>query len=452
MFRVLGLLTLSLIMVLAGCGGVASVNQQHDPPSLSSGNITAVNHIIYMLQENRSFDQYFGQLNAFRQSQGLSADVDVTPPNASQLSYDHSTTFAPFHMNSQCVEEMSSYWNESHNDWNHFAPTSATPMMDGFANSAGGDSRNSNPPGFDINGKRVMGYYDDSDLPYYYFMATQFAVSDHWFSPIMTNTPANRMYAMAGTSHGIVDKPLNQINIPTIFDELQAANITWKNYVPDFPNGSSLKPFSAFARYVNTNIVPMAQYFDDLKNDNLPQVVFIDRDSNDGLDEHPGQGVSVQKGAAHVKSIIDALMVSGSWKDSVFFLSYDEAGGAYDHEPPVPMPSPDGIPPVLNPNDTCTTSTGPMCDFTYTGFRLPNIVISPFAKPHYVDHTPMDTTAILRFIEKRFSLQQLSARDAVQPDISYFFDFNNPPNLNPPTPPVQPTNGPCYITSLPPGD
>jgi len=190
--------------------------------------MTAVKHIIYMLQENRSFDQYFGQMNAYRQNQGFSADVDVTPDNASQLSYDHSTTFTPFHMNSQCMEEMSSYWNESHNDWNHFAPTTATPLMDGFANSAGGDSRNSNPPGFDINGQRVMGYYDDGDLPYYYFMAAQFAISDRWFSPIMTNTPANRMYAVAATSHGVVNKPLTQINVPTIFDELQAAGITWR--------------------------------------------------------------------------------------------------------------------------------------------------------------------------------------------------------------------------------
>ena len=448
MFRVLGVLTLALFIVLAGCGGLTG-SKRHDPPPPPSGGITAVNHIIYLLQENRSFDQYFGQLNAYRQSQGLSTDVDVTPANASQLSYDHSTKFTPFHMNSQCVEEMSSYWNESHNDWNHFAPTTATPLMDGFANSAGGDSRHSNPPGFDINGRRVMGYYEDIDLPYYYFMASQFAISDHWFSPIMTNTPANRMYAMAGTSHGVVNKPVGQLNIPTIFDELQAAKITWKNYVPDFPNGSSLKAFAAYTKYLDTNIVPMSQYFKDLKKGKLPQVVFIDRDSHDGLDEHPGVGISVQKGAAYVKGIIDALMQSSAWKDSVFFLTYDEAGGAYDHEPPISMPSPDGIPPVLGPNDTCTTTNGPMCEFTYTGFRLPNIVISPFAKEHYVDHTPMDTTAILRFIEKRFSLQTLTARDAAQPDISFFFDFANSPNLNPPKPPEQPTGGPCYVTSLP---
>jgi phospholipase C len=454
MFKGLGVLVLGLTLVLAGCGA-ANVSQQpppqqqNPPPPPPTKDLTVVNHIIYMLQENRSFDQYFGQLNAYRQVQGYSTDVDVTPPNASQLSYDHSTTWTPFPMTSQCVEEMSSYWNESHNDWNHFAPTTTTPLMDGFANSAGGDSRHSNPPGFDINGQRVMGYYTDSDLPYYYFMASQFAMSDHWFTPIMTNTPANRMYAMAATSHGVVNKPLTQINVPTIFDELQAANITWKNYVPDYPNGSSLKAFPAYAKYVNTNIAPMSQYLADLKNGTLPQVVFIDRDSSNGLDEHPGQGISVQKGAAYVKSLIDALMASSSWQDSVFFLSYDEAGGGYDHEPPVPMPSPDGIPPVLGPFDTCAVTTGPMCDFTYTGFRLPNFVVSPFSKAHYVDHTAMDTTAILRFIEKRFGLKTLTARDAFQPDISYFFDFTNSPNLNPPTPPSQPTSGPCYITSLP---
>ena len=85
-----------------------------------------------------------------------------------------------------------------------------------------------------------------------------------------------------------------------------------------------------------------------------------------------------------------------------------------------------------------------------TGFRLPNVVISPFSKVGYVDHTPIDTTAILKLIELRFQVSSLTARDNVQPDISQlFFDFTNKPNLTPPTPPSQPTSGPCYITSLP---
>jgi phospholipase C len=167
------------------------------------------------------------------------------------------------------------------------------------------------------------------------------------------------------------------------------------------------------------------------------------------LDEHPG-GVQIQKGAAWVKKIVDALMASSAWQDSIFFLSYDEGGGFYDHVPPAPAVSPDGIPPVLGTNDTCTATTGPACDFVFTGFRLPNIVISPFSKVGYVDHTTIDTTAILRLIEIRFGVNALTARDAAQPDISnLFFDFTNKPNLTFPPPPTQPTNGPCYITSLP---
>lgn len=433
-----------LLAILSGCQGVSR------QPVPDPGGATAVNHIVYMMQENRSFDHYFGQLNNYRQAQGLNPDVDVTPAEASQLSFDGATTFTPFHMRSKCIEDLSAYWNESHNDWNHQAPTSATPAMNGFAFSAGNNSRNSNPPGSDINGQRVMGYYDDQDLPYYYYLATQFAISDRWFSPVMTNTPANRMYAVAGTSHGIVNKQTTGlIDIPTIFDELQKANVTWKVYVPDFPNGTSLKGFPIYSQYLNSNIVPFDQYFTDLKNDTLPQVALIERSSQQGLDEHPGPGVDVQKGASYVANIINSLMNSSAWKDSIFFLTYDEYGGLYDHVPPVQTVSPDGIKPILGPNDICTTTTGPACDFVYTGFRLPNFVVSPFSKPHYVDHTNIDTTAILRFIEIRFGLQPLSARDAAQPDISFFFDFTGKPNLNPPSPPAQPTVGPCYVTSLP---
>lgn len=437
-----------LAVALISCGAI-SHSTPRTASATGSADLSAINHIIYMMQENQSFDHYFGQLNDYRQSQGLGADADVTPANASQSSYDDSTSFRPFHMNSMCVEDLSSFWNESHNDWNHLAPTSATPLMDGFANSAGGNSRHSALGGFDINGRRVMGYYDVTDLPYYYFMATEFAISDRWFSPVMTNTTVNRMYDVAATSHGVINKPLTQIDVPTIFDELQEANITWKNYVPDFPNGSSLKAFPAFSKYVGTRIVPMAEYFDDLKNGTLPQVALIDRDSKLGLDEHPGAGASVQKGSAYVASIINSLIDSNYWKDSVFFLTYDEGGGFYDHVPPVSTVSPDGIRPILEPNDTCATKGGPACDFVYTGFRLPNLVVSPFAKRHYVDHTPIDTTAILRLIESRFGLKALTKRDAAQPDISFFFDFSSAPDLTPPSAPSQPTHGPCYTNSLP---
>jgi phospholipase C len=406
-----------------------------------------VNHVIYMLQENRSFDHYFGQLNSYRRAKGLSPDVDGTPVGAAQLSADGLTSFTPFHLQSMCIEDVSPYWNESHNDWNHTDPTSETPAMDGFAISAGNDSLSG--AAFDINGQRVMGYYDSTDLPYYYFMATQFAISDRWFSPTMTNTPANRMYSIAGTSAGFISKNTSPVNLPTIFDKLEAANVSWKVYVPEFPQGTALQGFPVYQKFLNTKIVPLDQYFTDLANGTLPQVAMIERASTAKLDEHPGPGGSVQNGAAYVAGIINKFMASSAWKDSVFFLAYDEFGGTYDHVAPVSTVSPDGIAPMLAANDTCIGSTSSTCDFRVTGFRVPNIVISPFAKQHYVDHTPMDTTAILRFIEIRFGLQPLTERDGAQPNISYFFDFTGKPNLNPPAPPNQPTNGPCYIDALP---
>ena len=130
-------------------------------------------------------------------------------------------------------------------------------------------------------------------------------------------------------------------------------------------------------------------------------------------------------------------------------FTYDEAGGFYDHVPPQPMPSPDGIQPMdLVAGDICDPpgqiGTG-TCDFTYTGFRLPLIVISPFAKKNFVSHQVRDYTAILKLIETRFNVPALTTRDASQIDMSEFFDFVNVPWAIPPTPPAQNTGGQCTL-------
>src|SRR4029079_3706147 len=112
---------------LVGCGaGKATVTPPSQAPDTPAPKV--IHHIVFMMQENQVFDHYFGQLNKYRQSLGLSTDVDVTPPDASQLAYDHSTSFTPFHMVSMCTEDLSSFWNEIHNDWNHSAPTSAVSL------------------------------------------------------------------------------------------------------------------------------------------------------------------------------------------------------------------------------------------------------------------------------------------------------------------------------------
>jgi phospholipase C len=158
----------------------------------------------------------------------------------------------------------------------------------------------------------------------------------------------------------------------------------------------------------------------------------------------------------YVSTLINALMRSSSWHDSVFIITFDEFGGFYDHVPPQPAVSPDGIKPLdllpgppPNGPDICVLSTGPTCDFVYTGYRVPLIVISPFAKKNYVSHTVTDTTAWLKLVETRFNLPNLTKRDEAQMDMTEFFDFVNVPWQTPPTPPPQPTRGSCYLDHLP---
>jgi phospholipase C len=109
--------------------------------------------------------------------------------------------------------------------------------------------------------------------------------------------------------------------------------------------------------------------------------------------------------------------------------------------------NPDGISPDISDADSVKTTFND--NFTYTGFRVPVIVISPFSKKGFVSHTPADYTAILKLIETRFDLGSLTKRDAAQFDMTEFFDFTSIPNAAPPAPPAQLTSAPCYFNALP---
>lgn len=407
-----------------------------------SGGINNIEHIVFMLQENRSFDNYFGMLNAYRAQLGLPQDVDGFTLDASGLPTNTNPNFAndgtirAFKMTSVCTTNLSPSWNETHVQANRFNPGSSTFLNDGFVLTAAKFAQNNGNA--DVEGQRTMGYYDWTHLPYYYFMASQFAISDRFFTPAPAATNVNRHYLYAGTSEGRAYPWTGPIsNRKTIFDLLSEAGITWKIYVAS-PQESVFNQFSSLVQKYQANFVPIEQYFADVANGTLPQVATLETSD---LNEHPNN--NIQTGAAYVKRVVDALMASQSWQNSAFFLTYDEAGGLYDHVNPAPAINPDGIKPIdLAPTDI-------QGDFTMTGFRIPLIVISPYAKPHYVSHTVTDFTAILKFIEKRFALPGLTARDAAQIDMTEFFDFNNKPWATPPSPPGQPTDAPCYFDHLP---
>jgi phospholipase C len=475
------------------CSGTTNCTVSLSAPATATATFGAtlqsVNHIIFMMQENRSFDHYFGAMREYWAANGIAdqqfdglpqfnnpaqpaptnpgcdpALSEPFPPNDCVTSAN-SPPVASFHMISQCVENPSPSWNESHVDFNLNDPVSGTPTMDGYVRTAGHDARTGNPVFNDINGIRAMGYYDSTDLPYYYFMASSFGTSDRWFSPAMTRTQPNRMYLMAATSAGHaypLPSTMSQLSSKVNFQSLDEKSISWRVYVTDdqnmpLGNGTELGMFT----YSNSHLdhfAPASQFFTDLTSGNLPSVVEIDPGFAKGLDEHAGLDPAapsgrIQTGSAYVSTLINALMKSPYWKDSIFILTWDEGGGFYDHVPPPPMPSPDGIAPStsidLLPGDVCTTAGGPTCDFVYTGYRVPLIVISPFSKKNYVSHTIADYTSILKLIEGRFGLAPLNQRDAAQIDMTEFFDFVNAPWLTPPTPPVQPDTMPCYMDHLP---
>jgi phospholipase C len=457
-----------------------------------------------MVQEHSSFDNHFGALRDYWAKNGYpdqsfdglpqfnptsgAAPLYAPPPTnpgcnpafppPNDCVYDANNAVSSFHLKTVCTENASPSWNESHVDWNFHDQLGLTPpaALDGFVFSAAHDARNYSPPFIDVNGVRAMGYFDGNDLNYYYFMASNFATSDRWFHPLMSRTGANREFVIAATSQGRVypngtdanDSSL--LTAPIIFEELQNAGITWKIYVDPTDSGCSGPPYDltclltqAYVPFVFGQSIPtkypqnlgtMTDYFADLQNGTLPQVAIIEPATPAGLDEHASSydasPTNVQLGANYVASIINALMQSPVWTDSVFIFTYDEFGGLYDHVAPQPTVSPDGIKPLdLLPGDVCSNATGPTCDFTYTGYRVPLLVISPFTKKNYVSHTIADTTAILKLIETRFNLPALTKRDAIQPDMTEFFDFKNPPWLKPPTPPTQNINGACYMDHLP---
>ncbi len=470
-----------------------------------TAGLTSLNHIIFFAQENRSLDNYFGAMREYWKDNGIpdqSFDglpqfnptsgaaplygpppaipgCDPTSPYPGRCIFDTSHTVASFHMISVCNENTSPSWQEAHNDWDYTDPVGTRPAKNnGFVHTAAGDARDNNGhPFYDTDGIRAMGYWDGKDLNYDYFMATNFATSDRFFHPVMARTETNRSYIDAATSQGDAlqqgadpqDEALH--TAPPIWEELQNAGISWKVYINPDGTGCAGPPYQpaclaqtvAFSEFTYSkkaladfpqNIAPISEYFSDLEDGTLPQVAEIYAGSDAGLDEHgsvsDAHATNIQAGARYTAKLVNALMNSSSWEDSAFIFTFDESGGLYDHVAPQPMPSPDGIKPVdLPAGYICTGKTGPICDFTYTGYRIPLTVISPYAKKNYVSHTVMDTTAWLKLVEERFNLPSLTKRDAAQPSMTEFFDFNNPPWMSPPEPPQQNVHNPCYLNKVP---
>jgi phospholipase C len=378
-------------------------------PGAPHGEQIPIDHIVVLMQENRSYDHYFGRLRR----------ADGTPRGASNPDPLGGDPIRPFHQKHYCeTADLDHGWNGTHREWNGGA-------MDGFT------AENVHPT--DPTGSRTMGFYKRNDLRYYYKLYKTFAMSDRHFCSVLGPTFPNRYYLLAGTSFGHVDNTLPDLSGSewtqrTVFNLLDEAQppVSWKIYYSDLPFGAI---FGYARARLATNSAPIAQFAVDAAAGTLPQVAFVDPSflGETENDEHPP--TNIQLGQQLIASLIDAVMASPLWSRTALFLTYDEHGGYWDHVPPPAACTPDDIAPIIGPNDY-------QAAFDRFGIRVPFVAVSPYARKRYISHTPTDSTSILRFIETRFDLPALTRRDANADPLLELFDFAAPPFAKPPHLPV----------------
>jgi phospholipase C len=266
----------------------------------------------------------------------------------------------------------------------------------------------------------VMGYYTKEHVPTFGFLADNFLVCDNWYASIPGHTWQNRFTAISGILYPdergvpVPDNPELSTFDPseqlTIFDHLDEAGKTWKYYEHDF---SMLRTFSKYT-FDENNIRPIDEFFKDVKQGNLPDVIYIDPDLSDvssemhpANDDHPPANIS--RGQDLISRIYNALRDSPKWDKTLFIVTYDEHGGFYDHVLPEEDPN---LPALFTWPDfyndfSAYTSKIPENRFfekpiRYRGMRVPAFIISPHVVPKSVSHKVFDHTTILKTIIARF--------------------------------------------------
>lgn len=404
---------MALLLVFAACGGGSgSGGSQSDSqaearlncefgagdlpgetlgPEIPQGGDIPLDHLVILMQENRSFDHYFGRLPAAGHTDVEGLPADASNPDA------NGAAVAAFHSERYCIRDVAHGWNASHLQYND-------GLNDGFVVT--------NDPG----GERAMGYLEESDLPFYYGLAKTFAIADNFFCSLLGPTFPNRFYFLTGTSDGRINNRLEPYTRPSIFDLLDEAGVTWKVY--------AASPF-AFSLLLGRQRHTLDDFFADAAAGELPEVAYVDPVffGDEQNDEHPPS--NPQRGQKFVEGIYAAVRASPNWPSLALIITYDEHGGFYDHVPPPAACVPDDVPPETDAGDV-------QASFDRYGFRVPLIVVSPWARPGYVSHELYDLTSVLRLVETRFDLPALTARDANATPITDLFDFTRARLLDPP--------------------
>jgi phospholipase C len=376
-------------------------------PALAAGTDTmpAIKHVVVLMLENHSFDNFFGMLgrgDGFR----LGADGQPTATNP----YANGQIQHAFHMPTTCQlsGQPSQTWYASHTSYDNGA-------MDGFVRTPVDYGSST------TNGGVAMGYWTGADLPFTYSLAQTFPIGDRWFCSVLGQTFPNRRYVIAGTSAGMTDdvgvSDLSLV-VPaagTIFNVLDKYGISWENYVASFPLGATPELYP-----VNDTIPELfhhkalSAFVSDAAAGKLPSFSFLDPNFTTQSQENPQ---NIVLGEALLAQVVQAIGASPLWPSTLFILAYDEHGGYYDHVPPPPALAPDGTGPLVNPGESSYDGFGRY------GFRVPSVVVSPYAKRNHVSHVLYDHTSVLATLERKWNLPALTYRDANANDLTDFLDL-----------------------------
>ncbi|WP_377643216.1 phospholipase C [Oryzobacter terrae] len=357
---------------------------------------TPIKHFVYLMQENHSFDNYFG-----------------TYPGADGLPPDACVPVRVQQPDGECVRP---YWlgGEPISDLGHtqnvFRAQLNSGRNDGFIEAFADEG---DPT------RQAMGYYDARDIPYYWNVADEYVLFDRFFTSAGGGSVWNHMYWVAGVPGNPEGDSIPADgfgNLPTIFDRLEAAGVSWKFYIQNYDPSVTYRtyrtvddankgaqvvwaPLLAYERFLDdprlfTKIAPLEEYYRDLADGTLPSVAYI---VPSGASEHPPG--SVAAGERFVRGLHTALMRSSAWESSAFLWTYDDWGGWYDHV----------APPRVDP-------------YGY-GYRAPALLVSAYARRGHIESTTLDFTSGLKFIEENWDVEPLADRDRKANNILGAFDF-----------------------------
>ena len=363
-------------------------------PAPSAPTTTPIKHVVWLMQDNHSFDNYFG---TYPGADGIPAGV------CQRLSLNRSSTkgcVRPFHLGDTPPEDLSQGPGVQRRQYD-------AAKMDGFVAAyrrLGQD------------GSSAMGYYDGSDLPFHWNVADQYVLFDRFFASTAVGARESYLYWVAGRAPAgptPVTTNSGYDSLPTVFDRLAQRHVSAKFYVENLDSAVTGKgwpqaarssqqikvPLLSMRRFrdggaLEGQIVDLQQYYVDVRNGTLPAVSYI---VTSGSSENPP--ASPAAGSRMLRKLTTELMKSSEWDSSALMWTYDGWGGWYDHVAP------------------------PQVDQHGYGFRVPALLVSPYAKHGAVDHTVLDYTAMLKFIEQNWQLKPLSSRDAGSAGLMSAFDF-----------------------------